>query len=108
MQKKNDEIENLAQYFNNKNTKKTFFEGWREYAEKRKYRRRMEDRSEKYCQQRVMKNVLKEWLAITMTSNKVKIKNDVLQKTEIEVAKIQSEYERLIKSLEENLEKKLG
>ena len=41
----------------------------------------MEDRSEKYYQQRVMKNVLKEWLNITMTSNKVKIKNDVLQKT---------------------------
>lgn len=50
-----------------------------------------------------MKNVLKEWLAITMSSNKIKIKNDVLQKTEIEVGKIQSEYERLIKSLEENL-----
>ena len=40
---------------------------------------------------------------MTMVSNKMKIKNDVLQKTEIEVSKIQSEYERLIKSLEENL-----
>lgn len=55
-----------------------------------------------------MKNVLKEWLAITMESNKVKIKNEVLHRTEIEVSKIQAEYERLIKTLEENLEKKLN
>lgn len=43
-----------------------------------------------------------------MDSNKTKIKNEVLQKTEIEVARIQTEYERLIKSLEETLEKKLS
>lgn len=55
-----------------------------------------------------MQKVLKEWLAITMNNNKIKIKNDVLQRTEIEVAKIQSEYEQLIKNLEETLERKLG
>ena len=43
-----------------------------------------------------------------MDSNKTKIKNEVLQKTEIEVARIQTEYEKLIKSLEETLEKKLS
>lgn len=42
-----------------------------------------------------------------MQSNRNKIKNDVLQKTEIEISKIQSDYEKLIKSLEDVLEKKL-
>ncbi len=42
-----------------------------------------------------------------MKSNRNKIKNDVLQKTEIEISKIQDDYEKLIKSLEEVLEKKL-
>lgn len=35
---------------------------------------------------------MKSWLQITMDSNKTKIKNEVLQKTEIEVSRIQSEY----------------
>ena len=42
-----------------------------------------------------------------MESNRNKIKNEVLQKTEVEITKIQSDYEKLIKSLEEVLEKKL-
>jgi ribosome recycling factor len=42
-----------------------------------------------------------------MKSNRNKIKNDVLQKTETEISKIQADYEKLIKSLEEALEKKL-
>ncbi len=42
-----------------------------------------------------------------MKSNRNKIKNDVLQKTELEISKIQTDYEKLIKTLEEALEKKL-
>ena len=42
-----------------------------------------------------------------MKSNRNKIKNDVLQRTEIEISQIQADYEKLIKSLEEALEKKL-
>ena len=44
---------------------------------------------------------------MTMRSNRNKIKNDVLQRTEIEITKIQEDYEKLIKNLEEVLEKKL-
>ena len=40
---------------------------------------------------------------MTMSSNRNKIKNDVLQKTEMEISKIQEDYEKLIKSLEEVL-----
>ena len=36
-----------------------------------------------------MKNVLKAWLDMTMSNIKVKIKNGVLQKTEIQVSRIQ-------------------
>lgn len=50
---------------------------------------------------------MKEWLSQTMKSNRAKIKNDVLQKTEIEISKVQGQYEKLIRSLEETLEKKL-
>jgi len=50
---------------------------------------------------------MKEWLGLTMKSNRNKIKNDVLQHTEIEISKIQEDYEKLIKNLEEVLEKKL-
>lgn len=42
-----------------------------------------------------------------MKSNRNKIKNDVLQKTELEISKIQTDYEKLIKTLEQALEKKL-
>lgn len=42
-----------------------------------------------------------------MASNRNKIKNQVLQKTEIEISKIQDDYEKLIRSMEEVLEKKL-
>ena len=44
---------------------------------------------------------------MTMRANRNKIKNDVLQRTEIEISKIQEDYEKLIKNLEEVLEKKL-
>ena len=37
----------------------------------------------------------------------MKIKNEVLHKTEIEITKVQEEYEKIIKTLEETLEKKL-
>jgi hypothetical protein len=50
---------------------------------------------------------MKEWLIQTMKSNRNKIKNEVLQKTETEITKIQNDYEKIIKSLEEALEKKL-
>ena len=55
-----------------------------------------------------MKSSLKAWQGLTMKSNRLRIKNEVLHKTEIEISKIQSEYERLIKGLEENLEKRLS
>ena len=32
---------------------------------------------------------MKSWLGMTMDSNKIKIKNDILHKTEIEINKIQ-------------------
>ena len=50
---------------------------------------------------------MKAWLGLTMKSNRNKIKNDVLQRTEIEISKIQEDYEKLIRGLEEVLEKKL-
>ena len=42
-----------------------------------------------------------------MRNNRNKIKNEVLLKTEVEITKIQTDYERIIKTLEETLEKKL-
>lgn len=42
-----------------------------------------------------------------MRANRNKIKNDVLQRTEIEISRVQEDYEKLIKNLEEVLEKKL-
>lgn len=63
----------------------------------------MEERSEKYNQTRTLRVCLKEWLGMTMRSNRNKIKNEVLQKTEVEISKIQEDYEKLIKSLEEVL-----
>ena len=77
------------------------------YSDKKKYIRKMDEKAEKYHNQRIMKNVLKSWLDIMMDNNKIKIKNDVLQKTEIQVSRIQTEYEKLIRTLEETLEKKL-
>ena len=50
---------------------------------------------------------MKEWLSMTMRANRNKIKNDVLQRTEIEISRVQEDYEKLIKNLEEVLEKKL-
>ena len=108
VEKKNSEIENLAAHLNHKNTKKSFFLGWKTYSDHKKYLRKMEDESKKYQERRCMKMVLKSWLYITMENTKTKIKNDVLQKTEMEVSRIQTEYERLIKNLEEALEKKLN
>ena len=67
----------------------------------------MEERSEKYNQTRTQRVCLKEWLGQTMRANRNKIKNDVLQRTEIEISKIQEDYEKLIKNLEDVLEKKL-
>jgi len=67
----------------------------------------MEERCDKYNQTRTLKVCMKEWLGLTMKSNRNKIKNDVLQHTEIEISKIQEDYEKLIKNLEEVLEKKL-
>lgn len=42
-----------------------------------------------------------------MKSNRMKIKNEVLHKTEVEITKVQEEYEKIIRTLEETLEKKL-
>jgi len=63
----------------------------------------MEERCDKYNQSRTLKVCLKEWHNMTMSSNRNKIKNEVLQKTEMEISKIQDDYEKLIKSLEEVL-----
>ena len=49
----------------------------------------MEERCDRYNQKRTLKVCLKEWLKLTMISNRNKIKNEVLQKTEIEISKIQ-------------------
>ena len=73
----------MANYLSQKNTKKNFFNGWKMYSDKKKYIRKMDEKAEKYHNQRIMKNVLKSWLDIMMDNNKIKIKNDVLQKTEI-------------------------
>ena len=75
---------------NHKNTKKSFFLGWKRYSDQKKYLRKMEDESKKYQEMRCMKMVLKSWLNITMENTKTKIKNDVLQKTEMEVSRIQT------------------
>lgn len=107
VQKKGDEIENFANFFNSKNHKKTFFNAWKQLASQNKYLRKMEERSEKYLHNRTQKTCLKEWHELTMKSNRNKIKNDVLQRTEIEITKIQEDYEKLIKNLEDVLEKKL-
>lgn len=107
MQKKSDEIENFANFFNSKNQKKSFFEAWRELSEKQKYIRRMEEVAERHKRKWVLRNCLKEWGGIAMRSIRGKIKNEVLHRTEIEISNVQGEYEKLIKSLEETLEKKL-
>jgi len=49
----------------------------------------MEERADKYKNTRTLKTIMKEWLSQTMKSNRAKIKNDVLQKTEIEISKVQ-------------------
>lgn len=87
--------------------KKNFFSAWKGYSDKQKYIRRMEDAAEKHKQKWILRSCLKEWSNMTMKSNRVRIKNEVLHKTEIEISKIQNDYEKLIKSLEETLEKKL-
>ena len=46
-----------------------------------------------------MKNCLKGWLNLTMKNNRMKIKNEVLHRTEIEITKVQEEYEKIIKTL---------
>jgi hypothetical protein len=52
----------------------------------------MEERAEKYKNTRTLRGIMKEWLALTMKNNRNKIKNEVLQKTEIEISKIQGDY----------------
>jgi hypothetical protein len=42
VQKKGDEIENFATFFNSKNHKKTFFQAWKQHTDKNKYIRKME------------------------------------------------------------------
>jgi hypothetical protein len=42
VEKKNDEIENLANHFHKKNTKQTYFEFWKKYTDKSKYLRKMD------------------------------------------------------------------
>lgn len=46
-----------------------------------------------------MRACLKAWMEATMKSNRMKIKNEVLHKTEVEITKVQEEYERIIKTL---------
>jgi hypothetical protein len=107
VQKKGDEIENLAGFCSGRSCKLSFFGAWRAYAEKNRALRKMEERSEKYRQTRTLRTIMKAWLGITMGSNRSKIRNDVLHRTETEISKIQADYEKLIRSLEETLEKKL-
>ena len=45
VQKKGDEIENFAAFFNAKNHKKTFFTAWKGVTEKNKNLRKMEEKS---------------------------------------------------------------
>ena len=63
----------------------------------------MEETSEKHNQTRTLRVCMKEWLGQTMRSNRNKIKNEVLQRTEIEITKVQEDYEKLIRNLEEVL-----
>ena len=41
---------------------------------------------------RTLKTCLKMWLGITMQSNRNRIKNEVLQRTEVEISKVQNDY----------------
>lgn len=81
VQKKTDEIENIAIHFNKKNIKRNFFMAMKELVEKKHYLRKMEDKAESYYQKYRMRTVMKSWLGMTMDSNKIKIKNDILHKT---------------------------
>ncbi len=63
----------------------------------------MEEKSDKHKNLRTLRTCLKEWLSITMKSNRANIKNEVLQKTEVEISKVQGDYEKLIRSLEDAL-----
>lgn len=100
-------MENLAAFCSARTCKLNFFGAWRAHAEKNKQLRKMEERSEKYKQTRTLRTIMKAWLGMTMGSNRSKIRNDVLHRTEAEICKIQADYEKLIRSLEETLEKKL-
>ena len=44
MQKKGDEIENFAAFFNAKNHKKAFFGAWKQHSQQSQYLRKMEER----------------------------------------------------------------
>lgn len=65
----------MANHLNQKNTKRAFFDSWKQYSDKNKCIRKMDEGAAKYQKHRVMKNVLKSWLKMTMDSNKTKIKN---------------------------------
>lgn len=59
VQKKNDEIENFAAFFNSKNTKKSFFKAWKQYSAYQKHLRSMEDSCDRDRQIKTLKNCLK-------------------------------------------------
>jgi hypothetical protein len=69
--------------------------------------KQLDEKAESYNQRRLLKAVLKSWNQIMMQENRAKIKNNVLRKTEVELTRIQKEYEKIIEELERTLSAKL-
>jgi hypothetical protein len=52
-------------------------------------------------------NIIREWFQITRQENRTQIKNNCLKRTDLEISRIQKEYEAIIRNLETVLSSKL-
>lgn len=71
-----------------KNLLRTMFSAWRQEKNKLVKIKRLDEKAEKYNEHRILRAVLKAWNGVMMQENRVKIKNNVLRKTEVELTKI--------------------
>lgn len=100
-------IDNFVRAGRRKTWLRTLFTAWKNYKDNIIEKKKNIQQAITHYEKRRLSKMLKAWQNISMSETRLKIKTNVLQKTEIEFSRIEREYEKIIKELEATLSSKL-
>ena len=92
VQYRNEVIDNFLKSGRRKAQLRSIFTAWKQYKDSIVEKKKNIQQAINHYDKRRMKKMLKAWQGIAMTETKLKIKQSVLTKTEVEFTRIEKEY----------------